>query len=534
MSKLLPKVGISTPKPRSVGGNAPQTWATTAALATNNMIEQSIAPSANPGEGDVILNSPVKVYPSNTDTSQSDAFCHIAEMLAAVIQSGKLDTPTKQSVVKVIKLAREAESKGEARELRGGEKEKVSPSGPMCPAILVDLVNLYNSLEKKIYQVQESCKAILDNTGRVLTGVEEAKTGTKALASKVSKVTEATDKIASDTNSYRDALLSKPMPSNKTATDPKVLSDMDHKAKQILVTIWDKDDNNILTKSLTSMTEKANKAIAGIEDPSKPKDIKVTAALKMHSQAVLLILNSKEAASWIREPLNEIEFTKGFSPESHIRERSFNLIAPRVLVTFDPSEEKHLCEIEEMNCLDKNAISRAKWIKPLGRRKLGQTNAYTIITLSSADSANILIRDGLYICGIKVRPMKQKQEPIQCMKCRDWGHFASKCPSEKDVCGNCREEHRTSACKNKDKWFCVTCKEAMHASWSRDCPEFNRRCLIFDRRNPENAMPYFPTEHDWTLTVRPSSIPMEDRFPARYTVNTLPTLSGRQQDPRSC
>jgi len=77
--------------------------------------------------------------------------------------------------------------------------------------------------------------------------------------------------------------------------------------------------------------------------------------------------------------------------------------------------------------------------------------------------------------------------------------------------------------------YCAACSENTHASWSRNCPEFNRRCLIYDGRNPENAMPFFPTEHDWTLTVRPNSIPLEDRFPARFSVNALPTLGGWQQ-----
>ena len=48
-------------------------------------------------------------------------------------------------------------------------------------------------------------------------------------------------------------------------------------------------------------------------------------------------------------------------------------------------------------------------------------------------------------------------------------------------------------------------------------------------------MPYFPTEQDWTLTVRPNSIPLEDRYPARFAVNALPTSGGGwQQVPRTC
>jgi len=90
----------------------------------------------------------------------------------------------------------------------------------------------------------------------------------------------------------------------------------------------------------------------------------------------------------------------------------------------------------------------------------------------------------------------------------------------------------TSTCKDRNSPFCIACKEDTHASWSRNCPEFLRRCSIYDERNPENAMQYFPTEHDWSLAVRPSSIPMVDRFPAKYAVNVLPYTGGRQQAPR--
>ena len=172
-------------------------------------------------------------------------------------------------------------------------------------------------------------------------------------------------------------------------------------------------------------------------------------------------------------------------------------------------------------------IIKAKWIKPIGRRRPDQTHAFVIITLSSADSANILIRDRMNICNVRVRPKKQKAEPVQCMKCRKWGHFASDCQADKDTCGTCGDSHRTNACTNKGKIYCVSCGDKSHPSWDRTCPEFNRRCAIQDKRNLENAMPFFPTEHDWTLTVRPHRIPLDERFPGKYLVNSLPTSGSR-------
>jgi len=147
--------------------------------------------------------------------------------------------------------------------------------------------------------------------------------------------------------------------------------------------------------------------------------------------------------------------------------------------------------------------------------------------LLSADSANLLIRDGMNVCNARVRPKKQKAEPVQCMKCRKWGHFASDCQADKDTCGTCGGSHRTNTCTNKGRVFCVSCGDKTHPSWDRTCLEFSRQCAIQDERNPENAMLFYPTEHDWTLTARPHRIPLDERFPGRYAVNSLPTSGPR-------
>ena len=346
-------------------------------------------------------------------------------------------------------------------------------------------------------------------------------------------MSEATNKIANEASPYRAALLSNGRLSNAANTDPRVLNDLDRQSKQILVDIFDKEGNNTLDRSLAELVGKANEAIGKIEDANKPKDIKVLAAAKGRRQTILLTLNSKEAAQWLRETDSEIAFTSTFSEGSHIRERAFNIIVPRVLITFDPKDDSHLREVEEANGLKKLAITRAKWIKPIGRRRVGQTHAYAIFSVACVDSVNALIKDGLNICGTRVRPTKQKQEPIQCMKCRRWGHFANECLSDKDACGSCGEEHRTNTCKNKDKLFCVSCGDSSHASWDRHCPEFLRRCAIIDDRNPQNAMPYYPADQDWTLITRPEQIPIDVRFPGRYVVNSLHIANrGRVKSPR--
>jgi len=178
MSRIPPKPGISSPTLRSVGGKAPQTQAATAALAAKTTVKQPTTPVTNPSEDVVIPSSPSVVQPSDADVSQPSAFRRIAEMLTAVIQSGKLDTLTKQNVAKVIKIAKEVEVKETPRVISDGEDVKVSA---IRLAVWGDLVKLHNSLEKKILEAHEGNKAILDSTSKILTSVEEAKTDTKDL-----------------------------------------------------------------------------------------------------------------------------------------------------------------------------------------------------------------------------------------------------------------------------------------------------------------------------------------------------------------
>jgi hypothetical protein len=290
--------------------------------------------------------------------------------------------------------------------------------------------------------------------------------------------------------------MSRPSLLNKASVDPKVLCDMECKDKQILIDIFDEEGANTLGTSLIELMAKANGALDNINDGDKPEHVKVESVHKTKKNVILLTLNSKEVANWLRQVENEVAFINSFSKGAHIREREYNLVTPRVPLTFEPSNTKHLREIEENNGLPSHIICKARWIKPEGRRRPGQTHAYAIVMVTSVDTANKIIKDGVSICGSHSRLSKQKIEPIQCMKCRHWGHFVDSCPETEDTYGTYGEKHRTSTCKTSDKLFCMSCVDSMHTSWDRACPEFIRRCEIINDSNPVNNMPFFPAEQD--------------------------------------
>jgi hypothetical protein len=466
-----------------------------------------------------------------TPPSPSSPLQIISQAIAEIISKEKLQNRPKEMLEGVLTYIKEIEDEAQSKVDGHAEHNELST---MRKSIKADLTSIHNVFQKQLSSILDSIKQILDVSGKVLAEVGAIKDTSKELDSKISKITTTANQIASTMEMYWEAVLKNPAQSNKNQTDPKVLGDMDRKVKQVLLDIYDTEGNDTLAKSLSELKDRANKTLKAITDSEKPDVVKVEMVTKTQGKALLLMFNSKEAAAWVKDLGNEHTFTKGFSEGAHIRERNFNLVVPQVPITFNPVDKEQLREVEEANGLQKFTITKARWIKPEDCRRSGQTNTYAIISTSSTETANLLIRDGLKIIRMKVRPSKQKQEPSQCMKCRRWGHFASECLAGSDTCGTCGQEHCTSSCQSREKLYCVSCKANTHASWDRACPEFTRRCAIMDGRNPENEMPFFPTEQDWTLVIKPNRIPLDERFPQRFAVNRLPNTGNSKSIEVSC
>ena len=445
----------------------------------------------------------------------------IVEGLNKILSGEESPERVIKGILKYIRKLEKTEKEDEER------REIQMEVSALRKGINKDVGMLHDSLMDQLNYITSTLDVTRENSEKALKASEELKGETCNILNKLGNVTSVADKIAVNTQSYRDALVTRQSPTHKASVDPKVLGDIDRKAKQILVDIYDEEGANTMEKSLTELMAKANEVLDGMTDADKPTSVKVEAAFKSQKNAILLTLNSKEAARWVKEIGNEETFANAFSKGAHIREREYSLIAPRVPLTFEPENQAHLREIEEANSLPTRIIRKARWIKPASRRRVGQTNAYAILVIASVDIANKVIKDGLGICGSLIRPTKQKQEPIQCMKCRRWGHFADKCLGSEDICGTCGGKHRTNVCSNSGKRHCVSCDADSHASWDRSCPEFIRRCEAMDQKNPVNSMPFFPAEQDWTLASRPNRIPLVERFPAAYAVNSLPVPGNR-------
>ena len=451
----------------------------------------------------------------------------IVEALNKILDGKGLTEHIIEGIFRYIKEAEKAERIARASKERKEVQEEVSS---LCKGFTAELGRFQENLNSWLNGIMGVVNITLETSEKALKVAEEVKGNAQDIISKLGKVTNVADKIVDTTQSYCDMLVSRQSPSHKANTDPKVLGDMDRRAKQILVDVFGDKGNATLEKSLMEIIANANRVLDGMSNADKPEKVKVEAALKTKKKSVLLMLNNKEAVNWLSKAGNEETFADTFSKGAHIREREYILVAPRIPLTFNPDNPTYLREIEEVNSLPSHSICKARWIKPVGCRCMGQTHVHAILTITSVNIANKLIKDGVGICSSLIRPLKQKQEPIQCMKCRHWGHFADSCPESEDTCGTCREKHCTNTCTNNSKRHCVSCGDSSHASWDRLCPEFIRHCAILDERNPINSMPFFLAEQDWMLATaaRPSRVPLNKCFPATYMVNSLLSLGRRK------
>ena len=365
--------------------------------------------------------------------------------------------------------------------------------------------------------------------------MSEAVTMLKQVAANMSKsineVQVATSQITNTALKYKQALLRTTTPhstkdqrdkSHTAATEEdtryRINMGIEKKARQVLLDTTKGKDSYLNSQEIK---EKATAALAEIK-PAPPQGTEVEDIIKLRNGSLILQFASKESADWLRVPTNEAAFTRRFNPDTTIRDRVHPIMVPRIPITFDPSNPKHLREVEEANGLPTNTIKKARWIKPEYRRAPNQSCAHAIFTITAVAVANILLKDGIYVCNAHTIPTKLKHEPKQCMKCRKWGHFAAGCRAQTDMCGTCGGQPRTSSCKVEDKKHCLACRSDTHTSWDRNCPECIRKCAEYSSFHPKNNLIYFPTDKDWTTTARPNKITFEDKFLTHFNVGSLP------------
>lgn len=222
-----------------------------------------------------------------------------------------------------------------------------------------------------------------------------------------------------------------------------------------------------------------------------------SASKSIKDKSILFEMWTDDGAEWLRQNVVVEELTKAWG--IRYTPRKFALVAKFVPVECDLDKERD--NILEENNIEPSSVHEIKWMKAVGRRTKTQVVANVLVTVTNEAAANDLVARGLYVHSQFRKVEKMKHEPIRCNKCQLYGHMARECKQQGETCAYCGESHRSSTCTNAKKKHCRPCGTAGHTATDRMCPTFQKKCQDFNGRNPDNALPFFPTNDPWTWTL---------------------------------
>jgi hypothetical protein len=345
-------------------------------------------------------------------------------------------------------------------------------------------ITVRDALDSQMTEFTSDFKMLIEDAKERID--EHAKASERRLASLVTPPPPQSRPLS---GTYASALVNPPAHAN-----PKVAAREGIKARQFM--IQGLKETKLFHLNTVQLKAEVNKTLTELGLSAG----KIRSVVISRSGGMVIEADTDEVAAWLSNGSNQGKLCEKLGPKAEFRTRSYGVIAFNVPTDINPEDENHRIEICEANGLELTTIASTKWAKAIDKRSPSQRTAHLLLSFEDANSANRAITNGLLICNRKCQVERTRKEPIRCLKCQGWNHFARDCVVEKDTCGNCAGSHRTSNCQVNER-SCVSCKANDHASWSRACPTFIRKTAEFNARNPDNSLQYFPTADAWTWST---------------------------------
>ena len=283
--------------------------------------------------------------------------------------------------------------------------------------------------------------------------LEEAKNEIVALSNKASTMMGKVDEIMSrTTNTERKQEEAK---QHKKSTYAQVVKnigenwqDEDEQPDEWMKIRWDMMENEKLknrqilidskpgVKSATEglkvkeVVKKANMAWDAMSDTAedkdgdedtKPEGIKFIGAKILKNGGVVLEMSDEEGAEWLKVKKVKESFERRFGGSAEIKEHVYAMRIEFILTTFRNELDKYGPLLETENDMEEGTIKKIQWMRnPETSWKQDQQFAHAIITVTSQEDANKLLKNGITIEGVRRIVRKMDDDLRRCYKCQRW------------------------------------------------------------------------------------------------------------------
>jgi hypothetical protein len=226
MLKPLSKGGMerpATPTVKLPHGSHYQMRAATQAANNNKAATQlKPKPDAPAKENQNATSKTVEVSKETSGSNSKQPSTPLQIIASAINQlliKERVDKPVKITLERILKYIKIEEERGPKRVENYTMQAEVSTTHTKLKQ---DLTKLQDTLATQFASIHATASMTLENTAKTLADTKDIKEATKDLTGKVGKVNDATDKIASTTQSYRDILMRNPIAAGKNDLDPKI------------------------------------------------------------------------------------------------------------------------------------------------------------------------------------------------------------------------------------------------------------------------------------------------------------------------
>jgi hypothetical protein len=205
-----------------------------------------------------------------------------------------------------------------------------------------------------------------------------------------------------------------------------------------------------------------------VESQMKENPPTIPGIQKLKSNDIRIHCKTEKEADELRN-LKWDEYYKGLT----VRQPKYGIMLPGVSIEMiNPNNLQDPELIKQLEEQNKGIGLKILGMKILQRKLENNARKFSlIIFVATPDMANKGIKHGIYFNYerfITVEKYTPQFQLIQCYKCTQLGHHASKCRSPQHVCAKCGEHHPTDECRNETH-KCALCN-GEHPAWTKNCP----------------------------------------------------------------
>jgi Zinc knuckle len=223
---------------------------------------------------------------------------------------------------------------------------------------------------------------------------------------------------------------------------------------ELTLTTQDMDPDTKAQLTQQSHAEITTKLQQTIESQVETNCPTIYGIQKLKSQDIRIHCNSEKEA----KQLSELKWDKLYKGLK-VHQPKFGIMLNGIpTASINPNELQNPEFVKELELQNKGSGLQIVGMKTLRRKLKENVKHFSLVVFAaSKDMADNCIKHGLYIH--QQRFPAEKYDPhlrlIQCFKCQQPGHHASKCRSLHEVCAKCSEHHPTTPLPKRNLQMCT-------------------------------------------------------------------------------